>query len=498
MKNKRCIGLALALIACIALSAQTAGTFRIDSVTYDISGSTREYPLRRLADIDKKRVFLSQQELDVYVNNLRTKLQNERVFESTSVDVSLGQAGADGIVPVSLVVHTKDTWNIIVLPYPKYDSNDGFTIKLKLKDFNFFGSLQTLSADVNYQLDTTGQSSVEANLDFAIPFESFGYGFEWDISASIEFPEGEVPEFHLGTGLDMAIPTPIADLHVGFTQGVSVNDRDSDDVLYEDDTLYFTETLYVNLPITVHSFDYIGDVVYTPGVNFSANWSPEGLTHEDLKGPDASFGHSVGFSRVDWVGNFRRGVEASLSNSYSYDFHLESDPLTVSVQGEVSGFRDFFDRVGVSARAYGLYIFNGDESNTIAKRLRGILDKRIVSDTAMTLNVDIPIRVLRVNFQEMSGVDWTKMIGFEMHWNAFFDMALTHDDVTGRYFNLDDGWYSGGLEIIVYPTSMRSVIGRASVGFDLAEFVKNGKLGGYAERDDKSVREITVAIGLFY
>jgi outer membrane protein assembly factor BamA len=149
----------LALIACIALSAQTAGTFRIDSVTYDISGSTREYPLRRLADIDKKRVFLSQQELDVYVNNLRTKLQNERVFESTSVDVSLGQAGADGIVPVSLVVHTKDTWNIIVLPYPKYDSNDGFTIKLKLKDFNFFGSLQTLSADVNYQLDTTDKAA---------------------------------------------------------------------------------------------------------------------------------------------------------------------------------------------------------------------------------------------------------------------------------------------------------------------------------------------------
>jgi hypothetical protein len=451
-----------------------------------------------LADIDKKRVFASQQELDVYINNLRSKLQNERVFEKTSVDVAVGQAGADGITPVSLTVHTEDTWNIIVLPYPKYDSNDGFTVKLKLKNFNFFGSIQTLSADINYQLDTTGQSSVAANLDFAIPFESFGHGFEWDITAAIEFPEGEVPEFHLGTGLDMAIPTPIADLHFGVIQGVSVNDRDSDDVLYEDDPLYFTETVYVNLPITVYSFDYIGDVVYTPSVNFSANWSFEGLTHEDLKGPDAAFSHSVGFSRVDWVGNFRRGVEASLSNTFSYDFHVESDPLTVSVEGQVSGFRDFFDRVGVSGRAYGLFILNGDESNTIASRLRGILDKRIVSDSAFTLNVDIPIRVLRVNFQEMSGVDWTKMIGFEMHWNAFFDMALTHDNVTGRYYSLDDGWYSGGLEIIVYPTSMRSVIGRASVGFDLAEYAKNGKLGGKAERDGKSVREITVAIGLFY
>ncbi len=106
---------------------------------------------------------------------------------------------------------------------------------------------------------------------------------------------------------------------------------------------------------------------------------------------------------------------------------------------------------------------------------------------------------MTVDFLEVTGVSWTRYIGFEMQASPFFDMALTHDAVTGRYFDLDDGWYSGGMEIIVFPKKMRSIYGRISVGFDLAELAVNGgQLSGVTERDGKSLRELLIGIGLHY
>ena len=37
---------------------------------------------------------------------------------------------------------------------------------------------------------------------------------------------------------------------------------------------------------------------------------------------------------------------------------------------------------------------------------------------------------------------------------------------------------------------MRSIYARASVGFDLAEVLESGSLGGDAERDGESIREL--------
>jgi len=44
----------------------------------------------------------------------------------------------------------------------------------------------------------------------------------------------------------------------------------------------------------------------------------------------------------------------------------------------------------------------------------------------------------------------------EMQVSPFFDMMLTHDTITGRYYSFKDGWYSGGFEMIIYPMKMRN------------------------------------------
>jgi len=78
-------------------------------------------------------------------------------------------------------------------------------------------------------------------------------------------------------------------------------------------------------------------------------------------------------------------------------------------------------------------------------------------------------------------------------------MALTRDSETGRLYNPADGWYSGGMELIVYPMKMRSIYGRIMAGFDIPEVLNNGgDTGARAERDDSAVRELFIGIGLHY
>jgi hypothetical protein len=146
-----------------------------------------------------------------------------------------------------------------------------------------------------------------------------------------------------------------------------------------------------------------------------------------------------------------------------------------------------------------MQIISGSKATSIAEPLRGILNKRVDSDSAVSLNIDLPVTVMDVDFEEITGVSWTKFIGFEMQASPFFDMMLTHDPGTGKYYSLNDGWYSGGLEILVYLKKMRSITLRASAGYDLQDFVANGwSKRDRAERDGASTNEYVIGLGLHY
>lgn len=487
----------LLLTGVFSAYAQSAAGYRISSVTYDIEGSTREFPLRNAVTIDKTTVFPSLQEFDSYIDNIRTRLSNERVFESSSVEAIHGEAAVDGIVPVSLTIHTVDTVNIIAFPYPKFDSNDGFIFKLKLKNYNFFGSMQLLDTSLDYAVDNDGDTSIEGGVSFTIPFMAYGYAFEWDFDAAYTYHVGEDPEFDLSTGLDFALPLSFADLHFGVVQSFAVNDRDDDDSIYED-RAYFTEKFYIELPITLYdTVSKFGKLVWTPYTSLKGNWDHNGIDEYDLKGPDFEIGHSLSFGRVDWVNNFRRGYSISVKNYYIYDF-THTDTPEIAVSATAQGFYSFYDRVGINSQLHGFYNFDDYISDDVADYLRGILDDRIDTDTAIFLNVDIPVRVLRVNFEEVTGISWTKYISFEMQFMPFFDMALTHDLENDTMYSFEDGWYAGGLEVLVFPMKMRSIYARASVGFDLTEVINQGSLSGNADRDGEAIREYSIGIGLYY
>ncbi len=484
-------------ILCSALFAEPTDAYRIQHVNYNIKGSTLEYPLTQAVPVDKTTVFQNQASFSLYVEDLKVQLKNQRIFESSSIDIEYGTVGSDGIIPVSLTIHTSDTWNIIALPYPKYDSNTGLEFKLKIKDYNFFGSMQELNGDLIYKVDENQKTAFNANLSFNIPFKAWEYSSNWNNDLSVSFPTGEKPQLDGSTGFNIAFPLGSTAVTVGLTQKLAVNDR-NDLGPYADDPVYFNEKLYTSLPVVLARLPYFGNLAWTPTTSVTTNWSFTGIHHEDLKGIVVSWGHGFSLGRFDWLGNFRSGLIASLDNSYSYNISKPNN-VAITVGGEVTVFHTFLDLVGINSRLNGFYNFYGAENLKVAENIRGILTKRVTTDTAFTLNIDLPIRIMRVNFEEITGVHWTRLIGFEMHASPFFDMALTHDPVTGRYYSFKDGWYSGGMEILIFPMKMRSIYGRISAGYDLVELARNGgKLSGDARRDGEPINEYLLGIGLFY
>ena len=90
---------------------------------------------------------------------------------------------------------------------------------------------------------------------------------------------------------------------------------------------------------------------------------------------------------------------------------------------------------------------------------------------------------------------------FELQTSIFGDFALTHNEYTGKTFAIRDGWYAGGVEVIVFPAKWRNLQVRASAGVDAGrKIVKKvfGKLFDGSWRSEPSALEISIGIGLHY
>ena len=494
------------ILSFIGLSAQDASrSFRIADVTYDIKGATRKFPLSRAVPIDTAKVFPDQASFDFYLKDIQLQLLNQRVLESVALDTSMDEPDANGVITVHLTVHTVDTWNIIALPYPKFDSNSGFQFKLKLKDYNFFGSMQEFNVDLVYGLDNDNKSELASELDFSIPFEFHGYAMSWNNSISATFPEGVVPQFNIGTGVSIDVPVAFTKIVFGLDNKLVVNDRHdvktngvTESVLYKEDPFYVKETFSAAIPFTLWKFPLYGDLVWKPNSSVSTNIASGGMHDDDLRGTTLIWGHQLSVGRVNWYGNFRHGGTVTLSNDYSYNLQT-SNVVAPSISGTATAFYSFFDHFGINSRLNGFHNLSGKVTESLGEPIRGILNSRIDANSAVSLNIDIPIKVLDVDFEDLSGVHWTRYIGFDLQIAPFFDMMLTHDNVTGRYYSLKDGWYSGGFELLIFPKKMRSIFGRISYGQDLGDMAKNGwKIEKYASRDEASTKELFIGLGLAY
>ena len=148
------------------------------------------------------------------------------------------------------------------------------------------------------------------------------------------------------------------------------------------------------------------------------------------------------------------------------------------------------------------------------EELRGIKNDLFTSDSAIVINIDLPIKVVQtdwVNFFNYFGLNWnwTRLFDFELQLSPFFDMSLCKNVKTGTQYLIEDGFYSCGLEMLVFPNKMKSIVGRVSLGVDAVKTLD--KIGNKISFVDKVTNrvfntewrsgymwELFIGIGLFY
>lgn len=504
------------LLVCCSLHSEA---YKIVDVTYNITGLTREYALSQKVPVNTDTVFADEQSFARYIDDLRQQLNNQRVFQSTSIEALFLEADRDDIIPVKLLISTKDTLNIIGVPYPSYNSNTGITLKLKLKDYNFFGSMETMDFDLNYQ--AKGTDALEdvthiygINFGFSVPFKFVTLPSSWNSDFSFSYTVG-TPQIDMSVceGIWVSIP-----LFKGLSADVSLKQYYIQDGVYisAHDDKYFQEVFSLSLPFTLYKVPFWSDIIWSPSISFKYTWDTDcfsghpdgGIQSSRLKGPVLSISNTISGQRINWLGNFRDGLSASISQSYTHNLFNSSDSLSFSITA--LAFKKVCSFAGFTTRAYWFKNCNGS-SSYIGPMIRGIRDKDWTSSDFILFNLDFPLSCFHTNWSTLFGWDTLNFFNFEFQLSPFFDFSIGENHYSHSKYNFKDGYYGMGFECIIYPDRFRSIQGRISFGLDAVQFLmkKDSEAGSTNDISQKlfntswrsassSWYELSIGIGLFY
>ena len=462
-------------------------SYKIRNVDYDLTGKTRKYALQTKVPVDKKRTFKDEDSLMEYLEDFKVRLENTRAFDTVEVDFSLSDSASrteestenpgsadssenktsfnteaadstenqvedeNKLYYVDLSVKAKDSLHILGAPYPKYDSNNGFLFKLKMKDTNFMGSLETMATDINFSLEPDDDGSTDAKfgfaIDFDIPFKMGIFETTWINSHSLSYTIGEnTPEWNMKTGLQFELPFQSFSVKLKLLQSFIRNLDYEEEIVngeevYYGDGTYFVEEGNLSIPIVIQEITDWGKIYYTPYVEAKYNWDKDGIVNEDLMSPVFTIGQTVSTSRVNWIGNFRNGLSVSLTESFSYN--LQKSHFIPGFEAELKGYKAF-KYAGLCTDIYAFAYLNGKQA--FGSRLRGIKDKQYYdkenypedfdkqaceSPAAIVMNFDLPVHIFTARWDEMALIQKipgirkiAKYFNMELQLSPFVDVAL--------------------------------------------------------------------------
>ena len=497
-------------------------TYKIADVKYDISGLTREYVLSQKLDIDTNDIFNSQEELNEYINVIKQNLENQRVIEEYEVAQSFSEPDSEGLISVYLTIKTKDSINFVIVPYPKYDVNTGFELKLKIKDYNFLGSMEEFNSSLIYQLRIDEDSGEKSNcLDFSfgfdIPFQLGPFNCNWNNDFSLNYVIGDSDiGFEIKEGIDFSLPIyDITTLKFNISQAFIQNPE----YKCNNDLFYFNTEASLSLPFNIAEIPNVGYLTWGPGISFNFNWDKDvfsgaqnfGILTDDLMGPSISIFQKIEVGKVNWISNLKDGFFGRIKIDYSYNFTtLEYSP---SISVELERYHAL-ERNSISTRFY--YFINAyGGSSKIGNRIRGIRDNDVESDNAFCMNLDFPIKLFQTNWVGWlknatdKDLSWLSYVDFEAEISPFVDFMIGHNTETDSFFNFTDSYLATGFEIIGFPNKFRSIQGRISFGVDLVQVLSF--IGDNANFMNQAVNsvfntswrddpwwELFIGVGLFY
>lgn len=448
--------------------------YRIEHVEYDVRGRTQEWVIDRLSLLYPGLEFESQRELELYVAERVQDLLNQRPLAEASIEYFNGTT-VNNVVPVTVFVQTQDSWNIFVLPYFRFDSNDGLLLSLRARDYNFLGTLEELALTLDWQNRDLGgapqeesgdDNEVLVELEFLLPYTWKGYDWSWGLISSMSFTGGyEV--FALGTEIALDLPGAFDRIWtISLAQEFFyTTDGDDDDGYYLGTELGYG-TIF-DLPLALPGF---GQLSYSPGAAIGQQYKLHEEISADRRGTSLTFAHELFSGQINWVGNFREGGRFSLENSNT--FNAQRLDWERDIVAEVRGYAQSFP-FGVSGRTGAFASF--DDKNVLAENVRGILllqnsQDQLEGNFGAFANADITLSVFR-----LSPVA-------EGQFSVFLDAGVVAN--SNRSFNEGEDWKVGaGIEIFGFPLFARALYLRGSLGFDMRRVLEDMSFFGSDKRE---------------
>jgi hypothetical protein len=451
----------------------------ISGFEFDIKGRTRPFAILYNAELEVGEKIQGRAALDAFIADKTQMLINQRVLkDNVLITYTVGERAQDGSYPVILSIKVEDTWNIIAIPRPTYSSNSGFDITIKARDYNFLGTMNPLRLDLGYSYDEEQNHSFNLMLDTDTPFKLFD--LYWNIDFDHDFsyrPNMDEPYYYKNTtGLSVEVPFKRTTFTFGFDESFILNQENAR--RYREQYGRFQEGLYMSskpyvawkIPTGFHYY-HLGEVTYTPQISATFNHEFTAWPLADFrKGPFLNFSHNLSFGRVDWVDNFLKGVSASISNSFSYDFYKsrnDIEPWGASLNIKGAGHKIVGERFNFSTRLMYRHWFYDDYTDSGGDAIRGIKDNDIVADYMFSVNLDFTFKLLRFLPSVWFKNNKWRVINFDLHVTPFVDLGLFNNPITQEPFGFDNLLVGGGLEVIVYPLSWRSLFLRASAGLGI-------------------------------
>ncbi|AEJ19599.1 hypothetical protein [Gracilinema caldarium] len=480
----------------------TDAPYYIHSITYQITGITKAYALQNAAELKEGEVIVNNTALEQYIKAKTQLLLNNRVLAEANIQYTLGDPDTDGRIPVDLTVITTDTWNIIALPYFKYDSSNGLEISAKGRDYNFLGTMQPLKIDIGYTIDRQplndrafDKGAFFIDIDSNFPFKAWNLDWNFDFDHYFGYTDKYGFEYENKTGLSLSLPIQFTTLTLSAYQGVSINEENEDKYKAEygdryQDYWYLSNWMRLDWSIpTPIQIDGFSKVLYIPSLQIKQNYRPFGEIGEERGGPIGTIEQTISFGRVDWIRNFRRGIDVHLTNTNDYNFYKTT--WNKSIHAELIGHYPLINTFELSGRVQGYYYFDeADDKGGLP--LRGILDSAVTTEYGLYTNLDLPIRVILFMPSEWFKSKKLRIFDIEQQWTPFIDMAMVKDSIHDRSFTFDDMLITSGIEVVTFPLFIRSFYLRISVGFNLREAVR---LKSLPNGDN---REIFIGLGHHY
>jgi hypothetical protein len=474
---------------------QDSGVYVIRSIDFSRVGRSLPSALLYHGELKTGERLTGRRNLERYIQRKTQLLINQRTLEYAAIAYALGSPEEDGAIPVQLLVCTRDSFNFFIFPKPLISSNSGLDITLKARDYNFLGTMNPLRFDLGYALDYADRSAQKRRftdgtftvlLDSDIPVRLFDLDFNIDFDNEFKFTSNEPFYYKNWTGLSLELPVAFTTATLGFRQITTVNENNArvfedsgyDPALHDEFERVFTYSeLFVSwsFPTGVVVGEF-GDLRYSPrlagGINYrpgSPGWDPGDLR----RGLTGSFSHSVGFERIDWIGNYRRGLSAHTGNDVAYNFRKAE--WGMSWNAIVRGHLPLTSFSGISGRFKFDQIILGDTNTSAGEVLRGIIDRSVSADIMFSINLDFPLQALLFLPSRWFDKPALHFFDFELHISPILDAALRKPRTENRFIPEA----AAGIEIIVFPFFIRQVFIRGSFALNLRDLIDTGRPGEY-------------------